>query len=86
MLERCEAVARDAAAREIAAASATADKALGADIARLQALRAVNPAVRTEEIDALAEERAAIADALPRARPRLDAVRFVCSQDFLSLR
>lgn len=86
MLERCEAVARERAAREIAAATATADAALAADIARLQALQRVNPAVRSEEIDALAHERAAIADALPRARPRLDAVRFVCSQDFLSLR
>lgn len=86
MLERCEAVARERAAREVDAATATADAALAADIARLQALRLVNPAVRSEEIDALASERAAIAEALPRARPRLDAVRFVCSQDFLSLR
>ena len=86
MLERCETVARDLAAREITAAAASAESALGADMARLQALRAVNPAVRAEEIDAIAEERAAIAEALPRARPRLDAVRFVCSQDFLSLR
>lgn len=86
MLERCEEAARAAAVREIGAAQAAAETALGADIARLQALRAVNPAVRAEEIDALDAERAAIREALPRARPRLDAVRFVCSQDFLSLR
>ncbi len=86
MLERCETVARDIAAREIDTALATSQSALGADIARLRALRAVNPAVRADEIDELDAERAAIADALPRARPRLDAVRFVCSQDFLSLR
>jgi ATP-dependent helicase HepA len=86
MLERCEAVARDIAAREIDTALATSQSALGADIARLRALRAVNPAVRADEIDELDAERTAIADALPRARPRLDAVRFVCSQDFLSLR
>jgi len=86
MLERCENAAREIAAREIATAAATAERALGADIARLSALRAVNPAVRAEEIDALDSERQAIAEALPRARPRLDAVRFVCSQDFLGLR
>ncbi len=86
MLERCETAARDIAAREIAAAATAAATALGADIARLSALRAVNPAVRAEEIEALDDERRAIAEALPRARPRLDAVRFVCSQDFLSLR
>jgi ATP-dependent helicase HepA len=86
MLERCEALAGEAAAREIAVASAAAARALGGDIARLQALRAVNPGVRGEEIDALQEESDAIAAALPRARARLDAVRFVCSQDFLSLR
>lgn len=86
MLERCEAVAREAATREIDTALADARRALDGDIARLEALRAVNPAVRAEEIDELRTERDGVVDALPRARPRLDAVRFVCSQDFLSLR
>lgn len=86
MLEACENGASDIAGREIAAATAQANTQLGADIARLTALRAVNPGVREDEIASLATELAAILDALPRARPRLDAVRFVCSQDFLSLR
>lgn len=86
MLERCEAVAREAATREIDTALALAHSALDSDIARLEALRAVNPAVRAEEVDELRAERDGVVDALPRARPRLDAVRFVCSQDFLSLR
>ncbi|TDR41620.1 ATP-dependent helicase HepA [Tahibacter aquaticus] len=86
MLERCETLARDVSVREIDTALATAKAALDGDVARLDALRAVNPAVRAEEVDALRAERDGIVDALPRARPRLDAVRFVCSQDFLSLR
>lgn len=86
MLEACEKGARELAEREIASAIAQVSTQLGADIARLTALRAVNPGVREDEIASLAAELAAILDALPRARPRLDAVRFVCSQDFLSLR
>ncbi|MDC8015422.1 RNA polymerase-associated protein RapA [Tahibacter soli] len=86
MLEACEKGAYELAEREIAAAIGEVSAQLGADIARLTALRAVNPGVREDEIASLATELAAILDALPRARPRLDAVRFVCSQDFLSLR
>jgi ATP-dependent helicase HepA len=42
--------------------------------------------VRGEEIEAVAQELAAVRDTLPRALLRLDALRFVCSPDFLSLR
>ncbi|UXI67536.1 RNA polymerase-associated protein RapA [Tahibacter amnicola] len=86
MLERSETVAQALADREIAAAMAQVSTVLGNEIARLTALRAVNPGVREDEITALETELAALRDAIPRARPRLDAVRFVCSQDFLSMR
>ena len=49
--------------------------------ARLVALAKVNPSVREEEIAALAEELEALRAALATATPRLDAIRFVCSQD-----
>ncbi len=86
MLKRGEDAARQRAEREIAQALAAAQRELGAEAARLTALRRVNPAVREEEIAAVEEELAALADALPQSRPRLDAVRFVCSADFLGLR
>ncbi|HOV58475.1 MAG TPA: RNA polymerase-associated protein RapA [Rhodanobacteraceae bacterium] len=86
MLQRCEALARERAEREIAQALAQAQRELGGEAARLTALRAVNPAVREQEIEAVNEELAELSDALPKSRPRLDAVRFVCSPDFLALR
>jgi hypothetical protein len=86
MLKRAEELARTRAEREIAAASAQAQRSLGAEAARLVALRTVNPAVREEEVAAVNAELEALAEALPKSRPRLDAVRFVCSPDFLALR
>jgi ATP-dependent helicase HepA len=86
MLKRGEALARQQADAEIAAAIAAAELELGAEHTRLRALGRVNPAVRSEEIDAIATELAALRSALPRALLRLDAVRFACSADFLGLR
>ncbi|MDE2178918.1 MAG: RNA polymerase-associated protein RapA [Xanthomonadaceae bacterium] len=78
------------AAVEAAAMAATARTAMRTQLdgehARLQALRAVNPAVTTAEVEAIAAERAALDAALAGARPRLDAVRFVVSTDFLVLK
>jgi len=59
---------------------------LDAEHARLVALRAVNPSIAAAEVDAIAAERDALLAAIPNARLRLDAVRFVVSPDFLSLR
>ena len=53
---------------------------------RLLALARVNPSVRTAEIEAARREREAIAAALPQARLRLDAVRFVASADLAGIR
>jgi ATP-dependent helicase HepA len=63
-----------------------ADVLLGAEILRLEALARVNPAVRTEEIESLRNEREQLLVALPSARPRLDSLRLVTSADFLTLR
>ncbi len=59
---------------------------LDAEHGRLVALRAVNPSIAAAEVDAIATERDALLAAIPQARLRLDAVRFVVSPDFLSLR
>ncbi|WP_028769765.1 RNA polymerase-associated protein RapA [Silanimonas lenta] len=86
MLGACETAVRRDAAAIIAEAAEAADRRLSAEIARLEALAAVNPAVGEAEIAALKAEREAILAALPGARPRLDAVRLVTSPDFLLLR
>jgi ATP-dependent helicase HepA len=86
MLEKARALA-DAQGDALAeAATARARAALDAEIARLEALARVNPAVRPEEVQALREEREQLLAVLPQARPRLDALRLVTSPDFLSLR
>ncbi|MBB3227374.1 ATP-dependent helicase HepA [Luteibacter sp. Sphag1AF] len=59
---------------------------MDAEYSRLIALRAVNPSISEAEVTRVAAERAAILAALPEARMRLDAVRFVVSPDFLALR
>ncbi|PWK92099.1 RNA polymerase-associated protein RapA [Fulvimonas soli] len=86
MLEKAEAAAALRAQSAIAAALAEATEALDAELARLRALRAVNPSISEAEIAAVAGEREALLAALPQSRLRLDAVRFVVSADFLALR
>jgi len=86
MLKRCEELARAAANAEIDAASAAAERELGAEQSRLGALQRINPAVSAREIEALDAELVALRVALPRALLRLDAVRLVVSPDFLALR
>jgi ATP-dependent helicase HepA len=86
MLEKAEAAAALRAQAGIAAAVTDARDTLDAELARLQALRAVNPSISDAEIAGVEQERAALLNALPQARLRLDAVRFVVSPDFLALR
>ncbi len=70
----------------IADAQAAAEALLGREIARLDALARVNPAVHPQEVATLRGELDALRAALPAARPRLDALRLVVSPDFLNLR
>jgi ATP-dependent helicase HepA len=81
MLAACETEARRLASTEVGLALAAAEQDLGADRARLAALARVNPAVREEEIEAVATELEAVRAALATAAPRLDALRFACSPD-----
>jgi ATP-dependent helicase HepA len=86
MLEKAEAAASLRAQSGMTAAVTEARETLDAELARLRALRAVNPSISETELARLEEERSALLDALPQARLRLDAVRFVVSPDFLALR
>jgi ATP-dependent helicase HepA len=86
MLKRCEELARLRSNTVLANAVDAAERELGAELARLHALRAINPAVSDVEIATIESERSALTNALPRSLLRLDAVRFVCSADFLRLR
>ncbi len=86
MLDAARRLAAAHAEAATAQALADAETLLGEEIARLEALARVNPAVHPEEIAALCEERDALRTALPGARLRLDALRLVASPDFLGLR
>lgn len=86
MRKRAEELALANAKVVIATALQIAEQELGGEIARLTALQHVNPSVRPQEIHALEVELTALRQALPQAHTRLDAVRFVCSPDFLGLR
>ena len=86
MLKRCEELVRTRADVAIAAAAEAAERELDAELSRLTGLRRVNPAVSAVEIAAIESERDALRQALPRSLLRLDAVRLVCSADFIRLR
>jgi len=86
MLEKAQALARTHADGLVAAAIEAARAELDGEHGRLAALRAVNPSINEAELDAIATERDALLTALPAARMRLDAVRFVVSGDFLALK
>jgi ATP-dependent helicase HepA len=86
MQKRAEELARVRADTEIAQAMESVTRLLGAEAARLHALRRFNPGVSAEEIEAVEEELSSLREALPKSRLRLDALRFACSADFLALR
>ncbi|MCX7557205.1 RNA polymerase-associated protein RapA [Xanthomonadaceae bacterium JHOS43] len=86
MLEAARRLAARQAEVATTQAIADAESLLGDEIARLEALARVNPAVHPEEIATLQEERDALRAALPGAHLRLDALRLVASPDFLALR
>lgn len=86
MLARSETIATQSAQAHIDAALAQVADTLDTELARLLALRAVNPSISEIEVAATTDERDALLAALPTSRLRLDAVRFVVSADFLALR
>lgn len=61
----------------IAAAKVEAEEKLGAELSRLEALRAVNPNIRDDEVEALESNREQVLDSLGDAGWRLDALRLI---------
>jgi ATP-dependent helicase HepA len=86
MLKRAAQQAETESQQHIDEALTAADTLLGRELARIEALAKINPAVRPDEIDALRTELGALRDVLPNARARLDALRLIASPDFLNLR
>ncbi|MBS0923010.1 RNA polymerase-associated protein RapA [Providencia sp. JGM181] len=58
-------------------AKEAADKALTLELSRLEALKAVNPNIRDEELDIIEEERRQLMTNIDQASWRLDAIRLV---------
>ncbi len=81
VIEAMVALAEQEAARESQdlreQASTLMREQLDQELERLQALARRNPAVRPEEIEALAAERDALAETLANSRLRLDALRLI---------
>lgn len=61
----------------IESAKDAADKALTLELSRLEALKAVNPNIRDEELDIIEEERQQLMANIDQATWRLDAIRLV---------
>jgi ATP-dependent helicase HepA len=83
MLAHSETLAREQVQIKISDALRAIETDLGEEHSRLLALARVNPAVRSEEIAAINAELKALRTAIPQAVPQLDAIRFICSADFL---
>ncbi|VEB05167.1 RNA polymerase associated protein RapA [Klebsiella pneumoniae] len=61
----------------IDAARNEADEKLTAELSRLEALKAVNPNIRDDELAAIESNRQQVMDALAQAGWRLDALRLI---------
>ncbi|MDU4092730.1 MAG: RNA polymerase-associated protein RapA [Pantoea sp.] len=77
ILQLAEPQAAEAARKVIDAARAEADEKLSAELERLQALKAVNPNIREDEIAALESNRSEVLASLNDAGWRLDALRLI---------
>ncbi len=77
ILTLSEAQAAEKAHQLMDAARQEADEKLSAELERLEALKAVNPNIRQDEIDALENNRAQVLTSLDDARWRLDALRLI---------
>lgn len=77
MVQKAEEITQAKQAELIAEAQAKVSEQLNGELARMKALKAVNPNVRQEEIDYLAQRLAASQHFLSQAQIRLDALRVV---------
>lgn len=77
MLQKAEPLVAEQAQKVIATATEFADKALRHELERLTALKAVNPNIREDELQALETQREQVLLNLEQANWRLDAIRLV---------
>ncbi|STV82750.1 RNA polymerase associated protein RapA [Klebsiella michiganensis] len=77
ILQQGEGQVAKAAQALIDAARKEADDKLTAELSRLEALRAVNPNIRDDELAAIESNRQQVMDALAQAGWRLDALRLI---------
>lgn len=77
ILKQGEAQVESAARQLIDAARNEADEKLSAELSRLEALKAVNPNIRDDELSAIESNRQQVMESLDQAGWRLDALRLI---------
>ena len=77
ILQKGEAQVEKAAQALIDAAKREADEKLSAELSRLEALKAVNPNIRDDELSAIESNRLQVLESLSQAGWRLDALRLI---------
>lgn len=77
MLQLAETEVAPQAQTLIEQARRQADEALSAELSRLEALKVINPNIRTDEIERLEENRQEVLATLEQANWRLDALRLI---------
>jgi len=77
ILQKGEMQVESAARALIDAARSEADEKLSAELSRLEALRAVNPNIRDDEVGAIESNRQHVLESLDQASWRLDALRLI---------
>ena len=77
ILQLAEVQVEKAAQALIAAAREEADEKLSSELSRLEALRAVNPNIRDDELSAIETNRQQVLESLDEASWRLDALRLI---------
>ncbi|WP_413722128.1 RNA polymerase-associated protein RapA [Sodalis sp. RH23] len=77
LLQSSEALVAKQAQVLIDNARRQADESLSAELHRLEALKAVNPAIREDELETLASNRQQVLEQLDQANWRLDAIRLI---------
>ncbi|MNT31179.1 RNA polymerase-associated protein RapA [compost metagenome] len=77
ILQQGEAQIEKAARALIDGARSEADEKLSAELSRLEALRAVNPNIRDDELAAIESNREQVLESLDQASWRLDALRLI---------
>ncbi|MEH6578340.1 MAG: RNA polymerase-associated protein RapA [Amphritea sp.] len=77
LVEQAETIAEKQEAGIVTAANEKVEQLLGAELTRLAALAAVNPNIRQDEIDHIADNKALLLEYLATLQLKLDAVRVI---------